>query len=300
MRKFIDWDNISDDEIRIIGDHKEKSIHRKRWGWVIITLLAIGLIILITTLIKQNSSNDNGQSPTLFDTIETLHEQETEDNNTPFIRSFCEVRDTTINNLPLRLFIPYNAEPTLHRGKIDRSDSSIVYVNMAADLRADNGGILGAFVLEGNPLAWGLSRRGYCSIIEDVVTVGVADNSPLFERATEIGGHFFRQYPLVDNGKVSIETRAKVYNYLRALCQIGDNTFMVHSLAKVSFENFAKALIDLGCDNAIYIVGYQSYGWARDQYDTIHEFGIDGYYENGVPTTDNINYIVWRKQQYIN
>lgn len=31
------------------------------------------------------------------------------------------------------------------------------------------------------------------------MTVGVDDNSPLFEEATEKGGYFFRQFPLVDN-----------------------------------------------------------------------------------------------------
>ena len=49
-------------------------------------------------------------------------------------------------------------------------------------------------------MAWGLSKKGYVSIIEDKITVGVADNSPLFEEATEKGGYFFRQYPLVNNG----------------------------------------------------------------------------------------------------
>lgn len=40
----------------------------------------------------------------------------------------------------------------------------------------------------------------YCGVIDGKLTVGVADNSPLFEEATEKGGYFFRQYPLVDNG----------------------------------------------------------------------------------------------------
>ena len=40
------------------------------------------------------------------------------------------------------------------------------------------------------------------AIINDKITIGIADNSPLFEQATETGGYFFRQYPLVDNGKL--------------------------------------------------------------------------------------------------
>ena len=37
-------------------------------------------------------------------------------------------------------------------------------------------------------------------MIDGKVTIGVAENSSLFEEATEKGGYFFRQYPLVDKG----------------------------------------------------------------------------------------------------
>lgn len=296
MRKFIDWDNIGDDEIRIIGDHKVKKSHLSRWWLVLTIFLVICLIVSTLVLINRNKSNRSIDTSALFTSTEISYLNETTEGEAPNIQGFCEIRDTMVETLPLRLFIPHNAEVRLQRGKVDKSDESIIYSSMAADVRADNGGILGAFVLEGEPLAWGLSRRGYCSIIEDVVTVGVADNSPLFERATEVGGYFFRQYPLVDNGMVSIESRARVYNYLRALCQIDNNTFMAHSLAKVSFEKFAQALVDIGCDNAIYIVGYEAYGWAKDQDNMLYEFGTEGSFERGVPTTENLNYIVWRRR----
>ncbi|MBO7262977.1 MAG: hypothetical protein J6U93_00485 [Alistipes sp.] len=295
MRKFMDWDNIGDDEIRIIGDRNTKRSHQRRWVLLLFALLVICLIISIPILINGNKSNETIES-SLFNSIDTIEYQGILDDESANLRSFCEIRDTTVETLPLRLFIPHNARPTLHKGKIDKSDPEIIYANMAADVRADNGGILGAFVLEGEPLAWGLSRKGYCSIIDDVITVGVAENSPLFERATEVGGYFFRQYPLVDNGVVLIENKARVYNYLRALCQIGDNTFMAHSLTKVSFHNFAQALANIGCDNAIYIVGYEAYGWAVDSDDMVHEFGTDGYFDSVVPEPDNLNYIVWKRK----
>lgn len=73
------------------------------------------------------------------------------------------------------------------------------------------------------------------------------DNSPLFEAATEKGGYFFRQYPLVDNGVL--------------------------------------------VDNAVYLVGSDSYGYFRDKYDRftqIHEMRRGRYkYEN---------YIKWTKE----
>lgn len=67
-------------------------------------------------------------------------------------------------------------------GVPDIFDKSIILATQAADVRADNGKIVGAFVVKGKPYSWGLS------------------NSPLFEEATEKGGYFFRQYPLVDKG----------------------------------------------------------------------------------------------------
>ncbi len=61
---------------------------------------------------------------------------------------------------------------SLHIGRIDKTDTSIVYVAQAADVRADNGGIVGAFVLNGEPIAWGLSKKGFCASINGKVTVG--------------------------------------------------------------------------------------------------------------------------------
>lgn len=290
MRKFTDWDNIGDDEIRIIGDRKSTK-PRSRWVIVPISVLIIGLIVLLSFIsIKQYQPIEENEAPSLFEQSSVSYDLIDEGNT----QGFCELRDTTINDIPLRIFIPHNAQATLHKGKLDKADTTIVYVSMAADVRADNGDILGAYVLQGQPLAWGLSKRGYCAIIDNVVTVGVADNSPLFERATETEGYFFRQYPLVENGAL-VDNRTNTYNYLRALCQIGEETFMVHSHIKVSFHDFAQALVDLGCDNAIYLVGYEAYGWAVDNNGEIHEFGTDGYFDDIVLIPENLNYIVWRR-----
>lgn len=289
MRKFLDWDNIGDDEIRIIGDRKSTKPRRRRWVIVPIFVLIIVMIVLIPFLISDNKSAQQisySENPCIDARSQCVNCCEP---------GFCEIKDTLINNKPLRIYIPHNAQATLHKGELDKRDSTIIYVSMAAEIRADNGGILGAFVLRGEPLAWGLSKKGYCAIINDLITIGVADNSPLFERATETEGYFFRQYPLVDNGMIATE-KSNAYNYLRALCQKDNKTFMVHSLAKVSFPEFAQMLVDLGCDNAIYIVGYRAYGWAIDNSGTTHEFGTEGYFDDKVPTRDNFNYIIWRRE----
>ena len=94
---------------------------------------------------------------------------------------FTEIRDTLINDIPIRIFIPHNAEMSLHIGRMDKGDTSVVFVAQAADVRADNGGIVGAFVLDGEPKAWGISKKGFCASINGKVTIGVADNTSLFE-----------------------------------------------------------------------------------------------------------------------
>lgn len=292
MKKFIDWDHISDDEIRIIGDRKSMKTRRNRWVIMLHSLLILtGFITVMLYFLPSYSY----EAPLDIKQTQPSYDHMLDGDIGDKSAGFCDLRDTTINGIDLQIFIPHNARATLHKGEFDKADSTIVYISMAAEVRADNGAILGAYVLRGEPLAWGLSKKGYCAIIDDVVTVGVADNSPLFERATETEGYFFRQYPLVDNGVLATE-KTNAYNYLRALCQMDDKTFMVHSRTKVSFPDFAQALIDLGCDNAIYIVGYQAYGWAVDTAGTTHEFGTEGYFDDKVPTIENFNYIVWRRK----
>jgi hypothetical protein len=183
---------------------------------------------------------------------------------------------------------------SLHVGKIDKEDKDIIYVAQAADVRADNGGIVGAFVLKGVPRAWGLSKSGFCASINGVVTIGVADNSPLFEQATEEGGYFFRQYPLVKDGQL-IDNEPKGKSIRRAICDRQGEIFMVETGTIESFHDFAQALVDLGVDQAVYLVGSAAYGWAVDQAGTRHEFGEDNYYTGRRRMPKNTSYIVWRK-----
>ena len=74
-------------------------------------------------------------------------------------KGFTEIRDTLINDIPLRIYIPHNAEMSLHIGRMDQQDTSVIYTAQAADVRADNGGIVGAFVLKGPPPCVGLVQK---------------------------------------------------------------------------------------------------------------------------------------------
>jgi hypothetical protein len=287
---------IRDDEIRVIGE--EKPLKPQGWKWLLLLLagVIIGIIIWQVWPSKPTSPVEDPEQGVFEPSNEVV---ETTTVKTPLAKAeetgqgFVEIADTTINDIPMRLYLPHSVSMSLYVGNIDRNDQSIIFAAQAADIRADNGGIVGAFVLEGEPKAWGLSKKGYCAIINDTVTVGVADNSPLFEEATEKDGYFFRQFPLVDNGSL-VENELKGKAVRRALCDRGGEIFTVETLSIESFHDFAQALVDLGVDNAIYLVGANAYGWATDIDGQRHEFGDPN------PKTSNkwrnINYLVMRSK----
>lgn len=303
MSKRERYDDISDDEIRIIG-HSDEPRSKKRI--VLIALAIIVAVVGVVALVALLGDDEVERTKTVEEPIQILGEDtsvdKVGDDNKEHLsmlnveeaeRGFTEMRDTTINDVPLRIYIPHNAECTLHLGKIDRDDPNIIYTAEAAFIRADNKAILGAFVLKGEPLAWGLSMRGFCASIDGVITVGVADNSPLFEEAINRGGYFFRQYPLVDNGKF-VANEPKNKSVRRAICERNGEIFMVESLTKESFHDFTQALVDLGVDNAVNLAGSEAYGWAVDRNGEKHEFGTPNFYKGRGKTPKNINYIVWR------
>lgn len=303
MSKKQRYDDISDDEIRIIG-HSDNTRNTKRTLFVVLAIIAVvaGAVALILTRgNKAESVEMNAPYIPIYGEEQQFVEEPSVAQTThlsqlvvsPTERGFTELRDTTINDVPLRIYIPHNAELTLHVGKVDRDDKDIIYTAEAAFIRADNHAILGAFVCKGEPLAWGLSMRGYCASIDGEVMIGVADNSPLFEEAINRGGYFFRQYPLVDNGSF-VANEPKNKSTRRAICEREGEIFMIETLSKESFHDFTQALVDLGVDNAVNLAGSEAYGWALDRDGEKHEFGTPNFYTGRGKMPKNTNYIVWR------
>lgn len=292
-------DEIRDDEIRIIGKNgKQTDQGGRKWLWISLGAVAVVAVVLVLVLSLSGRKRTNNEAevvPELFDpvpVVEQPSESESEkkawlgdysDDTTPYTEHIRR----TINDINLDIYIPHNARPSLLLGVPDPSDSHIIFANQAADVRADNGKINGAYVLAGKPLAWGLSKKGYVAVIDGEVTVGVADNSPLFEKATETGGYFFRQYALVDNG-VLVENAPKNKAVRKAICDRAGEIMVVMSESKESFHDFAQALVDLQVDNAVYLVASISHGFYRDR---DGEFQM--IYERGQIRYPNENYILW-------
>ena len=293
-------EDIQDNEIRVIGPKGElHSASGSRRRTLIIALGAVALLVLATVLILLLRTRPQDQPTTeVFDpsasTVSPIRPykgpvtplSEMADTSG---KAFAEHIQRTVNDIPLEIYIPHNAVPRLMVGVPDIFDKAIVLTTQAADIRADNGKINGAFVLAGKPLAWGLSKKGYVAIIDGRITVGTADNSPLFEEATEKEGYFFRQYPLVHEGSL-VENEPKNKAIRKAICDRSGEIFVAMTTTRESLHDFSQALADLGVDEAAYLVGADSYGYFRDCYDHFTQFSEKrggGYqYEN---------FIVWER-----
>ena len=281
--------DIQDTEIRVLGDSSPAP--KRKWGWIIlIAALAIGVVASIIAFSCARSQEEEGIFEKSAQRV-IPHPLRGWMQSLDSITDGCGItKDTTINDIPMRLYVPLNMTPRLEVGYkcIDDTTNNMLLFQ-AADVRADNKKIVGAFVLRGKPLSWGLSKKGYCGIIGDQVTIGVADNSPLFEQATEVGGYFFRQYPLVSDGML-VENELKSQSTRRGLCELEGRVVVAETFTPESLHDFSQALVDLGTTNAIYLVGSSAIGWYR----TMDGLGIaSGQWEPRV--YKNVSFIVWAK-----
>ena len=278
--------DINDNEIRVIGGDGGKK-RLPLWVWVIAGVVVIAIAVIAFWPEPQP------EEAVIPDTT-TVTEPETTDiwhSNTDNTLSSCTiVTDTLIDTLHLRIFTPYNATPELHIGRLDTANTDSILAAMAADLRRDNGRIVGAFVHAGEPLSWGLSKRGYCAIFDGQITIGVAENSPLFEQATEQGGYFFRQYPAVDKG-VMVENNPENASFRRALCLLNGKVCIIACTDRVLMNDFSATLVKLGVSEAILLVGGTADGWCRTDDGKMIRLG-SSYAQNA----KYMNHIVFRKQ----
>ena len=288
-------DRIEKEVYEVIGgvsdyvpDQRQRNV--PWWVWAIIGAVALATtIFLVVHFINKRNQNELAKQP--YPT-EMIADTAIWYNNTDGALPSCTmVSDTLIDSVHLQIFTPYNTVPTLHVGALDTSDADIVFCSFAADLGYENGKIIGAFVQEGEILSYGGGRKlGYCAILDENITIGVSENSPLFEEAIEEGGYFFRQYPAVNNG-VAMENNPKNAAYRRALCMLNGKVCVVATFDRVLMNDFATTLVKLGVDNAIFLIGGNAEGWYRTEDGTFHRLG-----EKYVKGNPNINYIVFRAQ----
>jgi hypothetical protein len=196
--------------------------------------------------------------------------------------------DTVINRVALSIFRPVNLIPSLQIGPESLDDPTVRFIAQAADVREDNGGIVGTYVDKGQLISKGQAKSGYCAIIGGKINIGVADATPFLEQALETDGYFFRQYPLVVANQV-VENKPKGEAFRKALAELDGEPVVIISRDRVTFHDFSQRLVDLGVSNAIYLVGGNAYGYAIGEDEKKTEFG-----QRLKIISQNTNYIVWR------
>lgn len=300
--------DIYDDEIRIIKREQPKTEEKKRFPkWLIVVLIVVGVLLLCGLLLlipygKTPHATAHLMDPDMTEEIETVFDPVDVSENLPSSTWFGDYPDTTVlgytqridtllGQVALSVYIPYNAQPELILGPLDLEDKTIILAAQAADIRRDNKEIVGSFVIGGRKISEGISKTGYCAILDGEIIIGMAKNSPLYDEAIAKGGYFFRQYPLVSEGKW-IENNPQNITKRKALCERQGQVFVVESQTNESFKSFAQALVELGVNNAIYLVGsHSSYGWWVNQ-EQHRDFFCDSIKRR---TYANENYIVWRR-----
>lgn len=285
--------DIADNEIRIITAYEPK-VQKKKNRFFRVYLPIIALVLLLTIL---------GWIfiPTADDTEEDLMSQ-TQDEliiNQPIIehdepsvnvKGCISAIDTVINKRGLLIIYPENLRPRLVLGSDKLNDSTIVLATQAADVRRDNGQIAGTFVMNGEVISKGEAKAGFCSIINEEITIGVSDATPMLEQSLMKNGYFFRQYPLVVGGQI-VENKPKGKAIRKALAEIDGKLCVIMSKEKLTFHDFSKLLIDVGVRNAVYLVGSSSYGFYINENGNKILTGV-------APKTEaeNVSYIIWEKR----
>lgn len=280
---------LSDAEIQ----HPQQSRRGGRlFMWIIATALAVFLIIVIVGAVLMTRHEHDSDKMPVTRINEVPAEVSVPAEKTVEEPAYTLISHTTVNGFGLTVYTPVNAVPTLEIGNNVLDDSTAILVAQAADIRADNGEIVGAYVLKGDLISKGQRKLGFCAIIDDVLTIGIAESTPFLEQALESQGYFFRQYPLVNAGQI-IENVSKKASLRKALIERNGEISVVNSDTKLTFNEFSQALVDMGVNNAIYLVGSTSYGYARDEAGQKAEFGIRAT-DMEKNMAKNINYIVWR------
>ena len=280
------FEDINDNEIRIISrqEVKRKPIYRRWWFWAAVVAAVVLLAVALVLSLRPKTAKPIEVPEPLAESVPvapTIVQSEP---------ATVLVRDTVINDVPLRLLTPVNAVPELCIGIPDTTDPSLILGIQAADIRADNHKIVGAFVLKGELLSRGVAKKGFCAILDGKIQLGMAESTPLFEEATDKDGYFFRQYPLVSQGSM-VENKPKNKALRHALCELNGQIVVVSSLDKESFHDFAQALADLGVQNALALIGGQSYGFRRDSEHGFQSWGGDVKMWKKEP---EVNFVVWR------
>ena len=120
--------DIQDSEIRIIGntDVSAPQSRLRFWGWIVLGIALLCFLVGLLLAITADRKADRSKVETYFDPQPVAIVPENSIKHRlgreidSLARGFCEVRDTMINDIPLRIYIPHNADMFLFVGEMDK------------------------------------------------------------------------------------------------------------------------------------------------------------------------------------
>ena len=291
-------DNISENEIRVIGSSPDMQQHEqppKRSVWYMVAIAVIAFIIGFIVFFNRGCNNlEQSQSFAPVDSVRVQTNRNVA--MAPIVTkpSYVEITDTIIGNVSLHRYIPVNAKPKLVVGLIKDIPPYYILGAMAADFGDYNGEyrIAGAFVHQGEMLSHSKSKYGFCALLKDTVVIGNDLTTAYFEKAIEERGDFFRQHALVHDGEVVNKVISQIGALRRSLCRLNDGRLcIIDTDMTVSLDDFAKVLCQYGVKEAIALMGTgAAVRWAVDEAGRRYIAGADEF-----EFPDVVNYIVWEK-----
>lgn len=247
--------DIKDTDIRVLAPIKNEpdKPKRRKWLWI---LLAVAILCILASARVYYLMHQ----PIIYDSPDTKYSDSI--GNTRIVScqatqdypAYTQFTSESVNDIDLDIYTPIGCHAELLLGPLPYNDRNIILAAQAADYRADNGQISGAFVYKGELLSRGHPKYGFCAIIGDSLIIGKSQETVLFERAVEREGYFFRQFSLIHNSKPG-EKLPKGKAIRRALCYYHDNISVIETAGRESMHDFAQALLDMGVQEAVSIVG---------------------------------------------
>lgn len=271
-----------EDEIQVLGTATKKI----RGKWVMLLVACIAIVALSVLLLIDKDVADGGDAD-----IARLKKEVMQESSSPTESSAVKVNEDSINDVPLVIYSLVNLKAELMLGLPNKEDSTILLAAQAADIRKENKGVVGDFILHGEQLSVGKGKAGYCAIIDGNVSLGISLEDGVKDYCIEHKGDFFRQYALVIEGEVQ-KNNLKGKAVRRTLARQGDDLYIIESVNRESLYDFSEALSDIGVTEAIYLVGGEAYMFHRDSGNgQLYEHG-----DNSKFPSKNTSYVIFRRK----
>jgi len=285
---------MRDDEIQVLGISLEEQgtvvCHKRYFLRIAIWLVSIGGFILVLVLCwKITPVIKNVYQERLL--VERVKEDV--DTQNPLLIQDSQIAyqyyADNINDVPMHIYLLDNMEASLTMDSTiidDQLHTRMMMVVLATDIREDNKKPVGDFVVNGEKIARGKSREGYCAIVHGRISIGRSENDDVMNYCIQEGGSFFREYPLVINGEIC-KNKIRGKRIRRALVQQEGNIYVIESENKESIYDFSEAIRDLGAKDAIYLPAGINYMLVKT--DSIHQ-------ENNMPEYGG-NFLVFKSRK---